>query len=84
MRSSLRPLHLLLLAESLVEDGVDARLNKGRRDGVAVSPAFAVVRDESAVVLDVGPELTDRLLEFSRFGIRVLGVPVVMGRKLWF
>src|SRR3954447_10919035 len=55
--AELRPLHLLLLGEAFVDHDVDRGFHEGGRDWLAVAPAFAVVRDDGAVVADVAGEL---------------------------
>ena len=56
MRPAGCPLHLLLLHHALADHLVHRRFNEGRADRLAVSVAFAEVRDELLVVADVGLE----------------------------
>src|ERR1700680_488980 len=50
------PLHLLLLHHAFADHLVHRRFNEGRADRLAVSVAFAEVRDELLIVADVGLE----------------------------
>ena len=59
MGTALGPLHLLALDHALADHLVDGRLRSGCRDRLAVAVALAVVRDEVAIVVDVGMELLD-------------------------
>ena len=52
------PLHLLLLNHALADHLVHRGFNKGRADRLAVSVAFAKVRDELLVVADVGSRVS--------------------------
>jgi len=61
MRPAGCPLHLLLLHHPLA-DHLHRRFNEGRADRLAVSVAFAEVRDELLIVADVG-------LEFAYTGV---------------
>ena len=56
MRSAGCPLHLLLLHHAFADHLVHRRFNEGRADRLAVSVAFAEVRDELLIVADVGLE----------------------------
>src|SRR5438477_94097 len=58
MRSAGCPLHLLLFYHALADHLVDRGFNEGRADHLAVSVAFAKVRDELLIVADVGFEFT--------------------------
>ena len=57
MSSPQRPLHLLLLDEPPAHDLVDRRFDERRADPFSLSPSITEVRNELAVVLDVGLEL---------------------------
>ena len=50
------PLHLLLLDHALADHLVHRGFNEGSADHLAVSVAFAEVRDELLIVADVGLE----------------------------
>jgi hypothetical protein len=56
MRPAGCPLHLLLLHHAFADHLVHRRFNEGRADRLAVSVAFAEVRDELLIVADVGLE----------------------------
>src|SRR5499433_1706236 len=64
MSSPPTPLHLLLLGHPLAYYLIHSRLDKTRADPFAVSIAFAIVRNESPVSVDVGMEFLDRLAQF--------------------
>jgi len=61
VRSSLRPLHLLLLGHALTYHLVDCRLHEASADPLTVTVAFAVVRNKTAIAFDVCAELLNRL-----------------------
>ena len=56
MRPAGCPLHLLLLHHAFADHLVYRRFNEGRADRLAVSVAFAEVRDELLIVAYVGLE----------------------------
>ena len=56
MRPAGCPLHLLLFHHAFADHLVHRRFNEGRADRLAVSVAFAEVRDELLIVADVGLE----------------------------
>jgi hypothetical protein len=58
MRPPFGPLHLLLLTEALADDLVDGRLDKTGADALPIPVALAVVGDEGAIALDIGPKPT--------------------------
>lgn len=69
MGAKLRPLHLLLLGEALVDHDVDRGLHEGGRDRFVVALTLAVMRDERQVVPDVGGELGRSLGETGQIGV---------------
>jgi hypothetical protein len=75
-------LHLLLPGEALVDHDVDRGFHEGGRDRLAVTPAFAVVRDDGAVVADVASELGRRRGEARPVGIGALQRVEVVGQIL--
>src|SRR6478735_2704984 len=80
--AELRPLHLLLLGEALVDHDVDRGFYEGGRDRLTVAPAFAVVRDDGAVVADVAGELGGGFGEARPVGIGALQRVEVLGQVL--
>src|SRR5262245_37608285 len=60
-RPLLRPLHLLLFAESLAHHCLHCRLHKPGRDRLAVAIALSVIRDHMSVVPDVRAQCRQRL-----------------------
>src|SRR6516165_5090691 len=59
MGSAECPLHLLLLDESSADRVMDRQFHKPCADGLAVPPSFAQMRNEVAVVLDIGRKFTE-------------------------
>ena len=60
MRPALAPLHLLLLAEPFAHDLVHRRLHETRGNGLTVAIPLAIIRDQVAVVHDIGAKLFHR------------------------
>ncbi|MER9594094.1 hypothetical protein [Mesorhizobium sp. M0244] len=52
-----RPMHLLLLGETLRNHLVDSRLDEGGRNHLAIAVPLGVIRNEIGVVADVAAEL---------------------------
>ena len=67
MRPAGCPLHLLLLHHAFADHLVHRRFNEGRADRLAVSVAFAEVRDELLIVADVGLEEDSQTESGERF-----------------
>ena len=54
------PLHLLLLDKAFDDHLVDGRFDKGRGDGLPITPALSVVGNQPLIVLDIGAEFLQR------------------------
>src|SRR5712691_3997793 len=68
----LTPPHLLLFHHPLAHYVVHRGFHKARTDPLAVAVALAVVRDETAIALDVGGKLLYGFAEFLRRGVVAL------------
>jgi hypothetical protein len=68
MCSPERPLHLLFLDEPSAHYLVDRRFNECRANPFSLSPSFAEVWNELAVVLDVSLELGQPVCNLRRWG----------------
>src|SRR5882672_7034746 len=60
MRPAFRPLHLLLLAEPFAHHLVHRGLHETCGNGLAVAIPLAIIRDQVAVVDDIGTKLLHR------------------------
>ena len=66
VRSSLRPLHLLLFGHAPTYHLVDCRLHEASADPLTVAVALAVVRNRTAIAFDVSAEFLNRFKQFPR------------------
>ena len=82
MGSALGPLHTLFLDEAFTNHLVDGGFHKGGADGVAVAIPFAEVWNVPPIIVNVGVEFVDTLLEFAervsgRFNILYLPLQMI-------
>lgn len=69
MRSTLSPLHLLFLRETLADDRVHSRLDEGRRYPLASTKAFPIIDQAAFVGSNIDSKVTNCRYELAHIGI---------------
>jgi hypothetical protein len=55
MCRAFRPLHLLFLTEPLTHHLINGRFDKAGADAFTITVALAIIRNETLIILDIGP-----------------------------
>jgi hypothetical protein len=74
MRSPLAPLHLLPLAEAFAHHLIHGGLHEPCGNGLAVAISLPIIRDQVAVVRDVGAEFFHRFAQLFKLRVGLFEV----------
>jgi hypothetical protein len=74
MRTRLAPLHLWLFAEAFAHHLGHGRLHETRGNGLAVAIPLAIMRDQVAIVHDVGAKLLHGFAQLFKLRVGLFAV----------